>query len=71
MIKRTFLSILSIFICLVLFAQDSSTVPMADELRKNGKIYVVVAVIITIFIGIILYLIRLDRKISKLENNNS
>jgi hypothetical protein len=71
MIKRTLLSFLSIFFCLVLFAQDSSTVPMADELRKNGKIYVVVAVILTIFIGIILYLIRLDRKISKLENNNS
>jgi hypothetical protein len=71
MIKRTLLSFLSIFFCVVLFAQDSSTVPMADELRKNGKIYVVVAVILTIFIGIILYLIRLDRKISKLENNNS
>jgi hypothetical protein len=71
MIKRTLLSILSFFICLAVFAQDSSAVPMADELRKNGKIYVVVAVILTIFIGIILYLIRLDRKISKLENNNS
>ena len=71
MIKRTLLSFSTIFFCLVLFAQDSSTVPMADELRKNGKIYVVVAVILTIFIGIILYLIRLDRKISKLEKNNS
>jgi uncharacterized membrane protein (DUF485 family) len=71
MIKRTLLSLLSFFICLTIFAQDSSAVPMADELRRNGKIYVVVAVILTIFIGIILYLIRLDRKISKLENNNS
>ena len=71
MIKRTLLSILSFLICLTLFAQDSTAVPMADELRRNGKIYVVVAVILTIFIGIILYLIRLDRKISKLENNNS
>ncbi|HJW16555.1 MAG TPA: hypothetical protein VJ499_05530 [Flavisolibacter sp.] len=71
MIKRTLLSILSFSICLTLLAQDSSSVPMADELRRNGKIYVVVAVILTIFIGIILYLVRLDRKISKLENNNS
>jgi CcmD family protein len=40
---------------------------MADEMRSNGKIYVVVAVLVTIFIGILLYLIRLDRKITKLE----
>ncbi len=61
-------------ICLVLlfalglssFAQDDA-VAMADTMRSNGKIYVVVAVIVTIFAGIILYLIRLDRKISRLE----
>ena len=48
------------------FAQEDA-VAMADTMRGNGKIYVVVAVIVTIFAGIILYLIRLDRKISKLE----
>ena len=48
------------------FAQEDN-VAMADTMRSNGKIYVVVAVIVTIFAGIILYLIRLDRKISKLE----
>jgi hypothetical protein len=35
--------------------------------RSNGKIYVVIAVILTIFAGIIIYLIRLDRKMTKLE----
>ena len=54
------------FLGLASFAQDD-TVVMADTMRSNGKIYVVVAVIVTIFAGIILYLIRLDRKISKLE----
>ena len=44
---------------------------MADAMRENGKIYVVVAVILTIFAGIILYLVRIDKKISKLEKNNS
>lgn len=44
-------------------------VEMADQLRSNGKIYVVVAILLVIFIGIILYLISLDKKISKLENN--
>lgn len=42
---------------------------MADALRSNGKIYVVVTVLVTILVGIVLYLIRLDRKINKLEKN--
>lgn len=51
---------------LLAFAQDT-TVDMADTMRKEGKIYVVVAIILTIFAGIIFYLVRLDRKITKLE----
>ena len=47
-----------------LFAQD---VQMADTMRSEGKIYVVVAIILVIFIGLIAYLILTDRKISKLE----
>jgi hypothetical protein len=50
-------------------AQDS-TVEMADTMRQNGKIYVVVAVVLTILVGLFLYLIRLDRKISNVEKNN-
>jgi len=55
---------------LMVRAQDSAAgrpVEMADRLRADGKIYVVVAVLLTIFIGIIAYVIRLDRKISRLE----
>ncbi len=48
-------------------AQSTSGVDMADTMRSNGKIYVVVAVILTIFAGIIIYLVRLDRKLSRLE----
>ncbi len=51
-----------------IFAQTSNDeVEMADLMRSNGKIYVVVAVIAIIFTGIIVYLINLDRKISKIE----
>jgi hypothetical protein len=55
---------------LVVQAQDSTTrkpVEMADRLRADGKIYVVIAVLVTIFLGIIAYVIRLDRKIGRLE----
>ncbi|MFY0593221.1 CcmD family protein [Roseivirga sp.] len=42
-------------------------VDMADKMRENGKIYVVVGVIAIIFIGITTYAIRIDRKLSKIE----
>ena len=63
------------FFCLILtasaYAQDiNKKNEMATGLRANGKIYVVMAVVVTILIGLIAYLIRLDRKISKLEKNN-
>ncbi|MBC3785174.1 CcmD family protein [Spirosoma utsteinense] len=45
----------------------SDGVEMADRLRADGKIWVVVAVIAAVFTGIIVYLIRLDRQIGKLE----
>ncbi|HRF23375.1 MAG TPA: CcmD family protein, partial [Chitinophagaceae bacterium] len=38
--------------------------------RSNGRIYVVVAVVLLILAGLILYLVRLDKKISKLEKDN-
>ena len=40
---------------------------MADALRANGKIYVVVLVIVIIISGLLLYLVRLDRKVTRLE----
>ncbi len=39
-----------------------------DFMRSMGKMYVVVAVIAAIFLGIVVYLIRLDRKLTKLED---
>jgi CcmD family protein len=50
------------------FAQMTNEPPqMADGLRSNGKIYVVVTVLLVILLGIALYLVRLDRKITRLE----
>ena len=63
-----------LFVFLVAMAQGGDTVndgppEMADVFRSNGKIYVVVAVVVTILLGLFLYLFRLDRKITKLERN--
>lgn len=40
---------------------------MADSMRSNGKIYVVVVVCLIILFGLIGYVFRIDRKLSKLE----
>jgi len=49
-------------------AQDATVkTTFGETMRSNGRIYVVVAVMLTILIGLILYLVRLDRKISKVE----
>lgn len=50
----------------VTFAQDNKP-EMADVMRSNGKIYVVVAVCLTILIGLFIYVFLLDRKISRME----
>lgn len=47
--------------------QNTETGPVNELFRNHQKIYVVVAVLLIIFVGIILYLIRLERKIGKLE----
>ena len=59
---------ISAFTFFALFAK-AQEVEMADVMKANGKIYVVIAVMLTILAGLVLYLVRLDRKISKLEKN--
>ena len=57
-------------ISLSVYAQDSLSnkkPEMADALRASGKIYVVVAVLVIILLGLFIYVISLDRKISRLE----
>lgn len=48
-------------------AQNPNNVEMASAFRENGKIYVVVAVVVIIFIGLFVYLISLDKKVNRLE----
>jgi hypothetical protein len=70
--KKLLLSLFSFCISLYLFAQDTAShaEPPATGLRANEKIYVVVAVLVTILIGLFIYLVRLDKKISKLEKGS-
>ncbi len=64
--KRIKLLAMMLWAAITASAQEA-TPEMADALRANGKIYVVVTVIGIIFTGIVTYLVYIDRKISKLE----
>jgi tRNA(Phe) wybutosine-synthesizing methylase Tyw3 len=66
--KKLLLLILP-FLCQNSFAQNkNTTIEMADALQQNGKIYVVVAVLLIIFAGIIVFLMGMDKKISRMES---
>lgn len=56
------------FALLSILANAQTTVNDNDSVMKsNGKIYVVMTVVIVIVVGLFLFLLNLDRKISKLE----
>jgi K+-transporting ATPase A subunit len=57
-------------LALVLIAGNvqAQNVEMADTFRSEGKIYVVVAIVLIILTGLISYLFLLDRKLNKLED---
>lgn len=67
--KNKFLTLLT---TLGLFSAKAQNMTVGNEatasvMRSNGKIYVVVAVVLTILFGLIAYVIHVDRKISRLE----
>ncbi len=65
-LKKIILLLMVSFSSVMVFAQDAKP-EMADVMRSNGKIYIVVAVCLTILIGLFLYVLSIDRKIGKLE----
>jgi len=67
----TKVSLTTFFLLLISVTAVMAQTEMADVMRADGKIYVVVVVLATIFAGIFAYLIYLDRKISKIEKENN
>jgi CcmD family protein len=68
--KKILTLLLIIFQSVQTFSQQSNSVEMATGLRSSGKIYVVVAVISVIFIGIVAYLFSIDKRLKKIERDN-
>ena len=46
---------------------QNSTVEMADVMRSEGKIYVLVGIIGIVFAGLLVYVINTDRKVTRIE----
>ena len=64
----------TILLALVLFSlpsigQGNDVVEMADVLRQDGKIYTVVFGLVIILTAMIILLIRVDRKIFRIEQD--
>jgi hypothetical protein len=66
-VRSLWLIICGLLFSTISFAQDAKP-EMADMMRNNGKIYVVVAVCLTILIGLFIYVFIIDRKVSRLES---
>jgi CcmD family protein len=68
--RKLLVLMLLTFSYLSTFAQVPAKPEMADALRSSGKIYVVVATITIIFIGLAIYLFSIDRRLKKIEKGN-
>ncbi len=64
--KKIIIALFLLVNSITAFAQDNG-IEMADTLRSNGKIYVVVVCIVIILVGLLGYLLSLDRRLKKLE----
>ena len=72
--KKALFLAFAFLISLYSIAQNNNTSGTSQDngfMRSEGKIYVVMIVVITILAGLILYMVRLDRKLSKLEKNTN
>jgi hypothetical protein len=73
LLLRIFFMVSGFMVSVFLSAQDSlqkEKPQMADAMRSNGKIYVVVVVLLIILAGLFVYLINLDRKMSRIEKGD-
>lgn len=68
--KKILFALMLLLNSVQLFAQ-SNDVEMADVLRSNGKIYVVVICIVIILVGLLIYLFSMDKRLKKIEKKSS
>ena len=68
--KKTLLTLFMLLSAFNLFAQNNDT-EMANLMRSNGKIYVVVVCVAIILFGLLIYLFYIDKRLKMLEKKSS
>jgi Ca2+/Na+ antiporter len=67
--KKIIFALMLLLSSVQLFAQEGQ-IEMADSMRSNGKIYVVVICIVIILAGLLIYLFSLDKRLKKIEKKS-
>ncbi|MCO5935329.1 CcmD family protein [Mucilaginibacter sp. RB4R14] len=65
---KRIVSLILMLLCFV--AVKAQNVEMADKMRSEGKIYVVIGTIVIVFAGLAVYLFTIDRRLKKIEKEN-
>ncbi|MNJ93138.1 hypothetical protein D3C87_108170 [compost metagenome] len=68
--KKALTILFLLFSSLNLLAQNND-IEMADQLREDGKIYIVVICIVIILVGLLIYLFSLDKRLKLLEKKSN
>ncbi len=66
--KNFIIALILVLNTVQLFAREG--VEMAEVMRSNGKIYVVVACVAIILLGLLIYLFSLDKRLKKIEKKS-
>jgi len=69
--RALLLLFLSLVVQTAVAEAPSSSIEMADVMRSNGKIYVVLAVVLILQTGLFAFLWTLDRRLSRWEATNA
>lgn len=67
--KKFSVTILMLVLSLQLFAQNGSS-SISDSIYASGKIYVVVACIVLILLGLLAFLFTIEKRLKKLEQKS-
>lgn len=68
--KKIFTTFLMWMLTLQLFAQNGSS-SLSDSVYASGKIYVVVACVLLILLGLLLFLFSIEKRLKKIERKSA
>jgi uncharacterized membrane protein len=68
--KKITATFLMFMITMQLFAQGQGS-SITDSLYASGKIYVVVACVLVILLGLLLFLFKIEKRLKKIEKKTS